>query len=268
MDLTATPRSPTSRPRGPVERRRRSTARSCWASATTCARTGSARWCWGCRAASTRRSTARSPSTRSAPMPCAALAMPSPFSSPGEPRGRGGRAPGALGIRIDTVPITRVFDAYRHSLAELFAGTRRGRHRGEPAGAHPRQPADGAVEQVRLDRAGDRQQERVRGRATRRCTATWRAGSRRSRTCRRRWCTSWPGWRNAAGRGETPPIPERTIDEAAERRAAAGPEGHRLAAALRRARPDHRGLRRGRHGRRRHGRAAGSTARSSSASCA
>ena len=31
-------------------------------------------------------------------------------------------------------------------------------HRGEPAGADPRQPADGAVEQVRLARADDRQQ--------------------------------------------------------------------------------------------------------------
>ena len=37
-------------------------------------------------------------------------------------------------------------------------------HRGEPAGAHPRQPADGAVEQVRLARADDRQQVRDVGR--------------------------------------------------------------------------------------------------------
>ena len=35
---------------------------------------------------------------------------------------------------------------------------RAGHHRGEPPGAHPRQPADGAVEQVRLARAHDGQQ--------------------------------------------------------------------------------------------------------------
>ena len=37
-------------------------------------------------------------------------------------------------------------------------------HRGEPPGAHPRQPADGALEQVRLARAHDRQQVRELGR--------------------------------------------------------------------------------------------------------
>ena len=41
-------------------------------------------------------------------------------------------------------------------------GPRAGHHRGEPPGAHPRQPADGALEQVRLARADHRQQ--VRGR--------------------------------------------------------------------------------------------------------
>ena len=38
-------------------------------------------------------------------------------------------------------------------LAPPFDGPRARHHRGEPAGAHPRQPADGAVEQVRLARA-------------------------------------------------------------------------------------------------------------------
>src|SRR4029450_13824463 len=41
---------------------------------------------------------------------------------------------------------------------------RAGHHRGEPPGPHPRQPADGAVEQVRLARADDRQQVRDLGR--------------------------------------------------------------------------------------------------------
>ena len=50
-------------------------------------------------------------------------------------------------------------------------------------------------------------------------------------------------------------IPASTHRQAAERRAAAGPEGQRQPAALRRARPHHPGLRRGRSRRRRHRRA-------------
>ena len=42
-------------------------------------------------------------------------------------------------------------------------GNRGGRRRGEPAGSHPREPAHGALQQVRLARAGDREQERIRG---------------------------------------------------------------------------------------------------------
>ena len=45
------------------------------------------------------------------------------YSSSGERGGRGGvRSP--LGIRIDTIPINEVFDRYRFSLAQLFAGTK------------------------------------------------------------------------------------------------------------------------------------------------
>ena len=50
--------------------------------------------------------------------------------------------------------------------------------RGEPAGADPRHDPHGAVEQVRLARADDRQQERDGDAATRRSTATWPAASR------------------------------------------------------------------------------------------
>ena len=45
-----------------------------------------------------------------------------------------------------------------------FEGRSRGRHRGEPPGAHPRQLPDGALEQVRLAGAHHRQQERDLGR--------------------------------------------------------------------------------------------------------
>ena len=50
------------------------------------------------------------------------------------------------------------------ALAPEFARPAAGHDRGEPPGAHPRHAADGAVEQVRLDRADHRQQERDGGR--------------------------------------------------------------------------------------------------------
>ena len=51
-----------------------------------------------------------------------ALALPSPYSSPESIEDAVDCAQ-RLGIRIDTVEITTVLDAYRHSLAELFSGT-------------------------------------------------------------------------------------------------------------------------------------------------
>jgi len=54
-----------------------------------------------------------------------ALAMPSPYSSPESVEDALDCA-GRLGVRIDVVPITDVFDAYRHALADLFAGSSEG----------------------------------------------------------------------------------------------------------------------------------------------
>ena len=92
--------------------------------ATTSARTGSARSCSGCRAGSTRRSSRRSPPTRSGRKPSAARdaiavlvarrASRTPWTV------RSGSASGS------TVPIDDVFDAYRRTLADLFAGTEEG----------------------------------------------------------------------------------------------------------------------------------------------
>jgi NAD+ synthase (glutamine-hydrolysing) len=48
--------------------------------------------------------------------------MPSPYSSPESVEDAVDCAQ-RLGVRIDTVGITSVLDAYRHTLAELFAGT-------------------------------------------------------------------------------------------------------------------------------------------------
>ena len=85
---------------------------------------------------------------------------------------------------------------------------------------------------------------RVRRRATRRSTATWPAGSRRSRTSRRRSSTSSAHGGTPRRRGgRRAADPRAHDDEAALGRAPAGPARHRLAPAVRRARPDHRGLR-------------------------
>ena len=53
------------------------------------------------------------------------LTMPSEYSSP-ESADDAVACADRLGVRIDTVPITEVFDAYRRTLAELFAGTDEG----------------------------------------------------------------------------------------------------------------------------------------------
>ncbi len=92
-----------------------------------------------------------------------AVAMPSPYSSPES-------LEDARQVASRTrCPARRLRDrAGVRRLPGSAAGAVRGnqgRHRrGESAGAHPRQPVDGAVEQVRLARARDRQQERVCGR--------------------------------------------------------------------------------------------------------
>ncbi len=70
----------------------------------------------------------------------------------------------ALGVEMLELPIAPAMEAYDETLEHVFDGRPRGPDRGEPPGADPRQPADGAVEQVRLARADDRQQVRDGGR--------------------------------------------------------------------------------------------------------
>jgi NAD+ synthase (glutamine-hydrolysing) len=53
------------------------------------------------------------------------LAMPSPYSSSGSVEDAVECAH-RLGVRIDTVPITDAFDAYRRTITDLFAGTEEG----------------------------------------------------------------------------------------------------------------------------------------------
>ena len=64
-----------------------------------------------------------------------------------------------LGIRTLTLPIADIMsDLRRRAGATRFSGRAAGRHRREHPVAHPRQSADGALQQVRLAAAHHRQQ--------------------------------------------------------------------------------------------------------------
>ena len=90
--------------------------------------------------------------------------MPSPYSSRGsiddslqlaaQPRHRD----------ADAADRRRRWQAMERTLARRLRRHRARRHRGEHPGAHPRQPADGAVEQARRAAADDRQQVGAGGR--------------------------------------------------------------------------------------------------------
>ena len=75
------------------------------------------------------------------------------------------RSPQHLGIRTLTLPIEPLMAALRSRRSRRpFAGSAARHHRGEHPGAHPRQPADGDLEQVRRAAAHHRQQVRAGGR--------------------------------------------------------------------------------------------------------
>ena len=76
----------------------------------------------GSRAASTRRWSRRSPRTPSVPRPSARSRCRRRTRAPRASRTRS-TSPSRLGVRLDTVPIDDVFDAYGRALADLFAGT-------------------------------------------------------------------------------------------------------------------------------------------------
>ena len=86
-----------------------------------------------------------------------AAIMPSPYSSSATQNDARALA-AALGVRAHELAIEPVMDAYTETLARRARRARARPHRGEPAGPDPRQPADGALQQVRLARAHDRQQ--------------------------------------------------------------------------------------------------------------
>ena len=155
---SATRRHPTAR-RTRVDRRTsstpttRCTRRWCSAPATTSRRTASPTWSSGCRAASTRRSSRCSPSTRSAPTGCTASSMPSRLlvGPLRERRREAGRRTSASTTARSPIEPAHAGRA-RHAGA-VVRGPGARPHRGEPAVPHPRPDADGPVEQVRLARA-------------------------------------------------------------------------------------------------------------------
>ena len=105
------------------------------------------------------------------------VSMPSRYSSEGT-RGDAERLADALGIDFREIAIEPMVEAYTTALSRAVRRPRGRPDRGEPAGAHPRHAADGALEQVRLARDRDRATSRSSRSGTRRCTATWRAASR------------------------------------------------------------------------------------------
>ncbi len=157
-----------------------------------------------------------------------------------ERRGRRGvRAPPGRPDRH--LPIDEVFDAYRRTLADLFAGTEE-----DVAEENLQARIRGNLLMALSNKFGSmvlatgNKSEYAVGYAT--LYGDMAGGSRPSRTCRRR--SSTRSARGGTSAPRRPPIPDRSWPSR-RARSSVRPAGHRLAAALRPARSDHRGLRRG-----------------------
>ena len=137
-----------------------------------------------------------------------------------------------VGAHYRVVPVAPMVDRVRRGAQADRA------RRGERAGPGSRHHADGVVQRRGAPRADYWQQERVGGRATRRSTAMRSADSRRSRTCRSRWCGNWRAGatRRPSAAGQAAAHSPQLDFQAAVGRAAAGAAGQRLAARLRRTR--------------------------------
>ena len=120
------------------------------------------------------------------------VAMPGPVLLGGKRARRAGRSPSASASACAEIPIGPVLDAYRATLGPAGRHGRAVADRGEPPGAHPRRDPHGALE-PRSGTSCSRPATSPRSRsATARSTATWRAATRSSPTCRRRWSTRSP----------------------------------------------------------------------------
>ncbi|HEY7762838.1 MAG TPA: NAD+ synthase [Actinomycetota bacterium] len=142
-----------------------------------------------------------------------AVALPSPYSSPESVEDAVDCAR-RLGIRIDTVEITNVFDAYRYTLAELFAGTSedvteenlQARIRGNMLMALSNKFGPIVL-------ATGNKSEYAVGYST--LYGDMAGGFAPIKDVPKTLVYELAAWRNAAAaaRGETPPIPERTIEK-------------------------------------------------------
>ena len=198
---------------------RRCTRRSSSGCATTCARTASPTSCSACRAASTRRSPRRSPSTRSGAEHVHGVMMPSRYSSAGSVTDARDARRGARHRRASSSRSSgRSRRSSRHARSRRSTGREPDVDRGEPAGARARDAAHGAVEQVRLARAGDRQQVASSRWATRRSTATWSAASRRIKDVFKTRVYDLARWRNAQPAARSSPRRPSTKPPSAELR--------------------------------------------------
>ena len=190
----------------------------------------------------------RSRSTRSERTRVRALAMPSPYSSPGERRGRRGRRLATRHPAGRRARSMAVFDAYRSTLRPLFEG----------------RPEDVTEENLQARVRGNllmaisnkfgslvlatgNKSEYAVGYAT--LYGDMAGGFAPIKDVPKTLVYELCRWRNDDGPGRTDP--RTRDDEAAVRGAPARSEGHGLAAPVRGAGSDHRGLRRGRPGHRR-----------------
>ncbi len=151
--------------------------RSSWACATTSTRTAFRARSSACSGGVDSALVLAVAATRSAPDRVRAVMMPSRYTADISTTDAAEMAR-RVGVRYDEIAIAPMFDAFRSSLAQEFEGPPGRRHRGKHSGAYPRHPVDGAVEQVRLDRARP-PATRARWRwVTARFTATWPAALR------------------------------------------------------------------------------------------
>ena len=137
------------------------------------------------------------------------------------------------GLHAETIPIAAMVDAFSDALTP-HGFPEKGPARGEPAGPGARRGADGAVQRGRPPGAHHRQQERARDRlldAVRGFRGRVRADQGRAQDA---GLGAVPvAQRGGVAGGGHSPDPGELDHQAAERRARARADGHRLAAALR-----------------------------------
>ena len=217
---------------------------SCSGCATTCARTGSSRSCSDCRAGSTRRSSRSSRGTRSAPGASVRSRCRRPTRRPRASK-TPGRWPAGSASGSTSSRSRGVFSGYLDVLQEPFRGTKAGiaeenlqaRIRGNLLMALSNKFGS-------LVLATGNKSEYAVGYAT--LYGDMAGGFAPIKDVPKTLVYELAAWRNAIGASRDPADPAAGARQAAVGRAASGPEGHRLAPAVRGPRPDRRGVRRGR----------------------